>query len=177
MRRAAACLALATVVIVGAGCRGVGDPSPAPTSPLSTPTRSASGPPVTVAPSPTVTPADGPPGATLTVDGGDPVAGQLGTFVWRESGSDAPWLPGAPIAVGAGEALVVSLDPSIAVAEWSARYAPAGSDAADGTAPAGDGAGPTVVTAPPVGRWTVAVTITFGDDLGEATYYWAVEVR
>ena len=122
-------------------------------------------------------PAEGPPTATLVVDGGDPVPGQLGTHVWRESGSDAPWLPGTPIAVGTGEALVLSLDPSVAVAGWSARYAPAESDGTGGTTSIGDGTGLPVLTALPPGRWTVAVRVTFADGLGEASYFWAVEVR
>ena len=37
-----------------------------------------------------------PPAATLAVEGGDPVAGQLGSFTWNGGGSDSPWLPGAP---------------------------------------------------------------------------------
>ena len=45
-------------------------------------------------PSPTVPGRDAPPDALLAAEGGDPVAGQLGTYVWFESGSDSPWLPG-----------------------------------------------------------------------------------
>src|SRR3954452_7640141 len=41
--------------------------------------------------------ADTPPEATLAVEGGDPVAGKLGTYIWADGGSDSPWLPGAPI--------------------------------------------------------------------------------
>ena len=49
-----------------------------------------------------------PPAASLAVEGGDPVTGQLGTFTWGDGGSDSPWLPGAPIAVGTGEQLTVT---------------------------------------------------------------------
>ena len=50
-----------------------------------------------------------PPAASLAVEGGDPVTGQLGTFTWGDGGSDSPWLPGSPIAVGTGERLTVSI--------------------------------------------------------------------
>jgi hypothetical protein len=50
-----------------------------------------------------------PPAATLAVEGGDPVTGQLGTFTWGDGGSDSPWLPGSPIAVGTGEQLTVTI--------------------------------------------------------------------
>ena len=63
------------------------------------------------APSPSATAspsATEPPAATLAVEGGDPVTGQLGTFTWGDGGSDSPWLPGSPIAVGTGEHLTVS---------------------------------------------------------------------
>ena len=35
-----------------------------------------------------------PPAATLAAEGGDPVAGQLGSYTWAGGGSDSPWLPG-----------------------------------------------------------------------------------
>ena len=34
-----------------------------------------------------------PPAASIAVEGGDPVTGQLGTFTWGDGGSDSPWLP------------------------------------------------------------------------------------
>ena len=65
-------------------------------------------------PRPAATPArprlpERPPDATLAADGGDGVAGQLGSYTWRGAGSDSPWLPGTPIAVGAGEPLTVRI--------------------------------------------------------------------
>ena len=60
-------------------------------------------------PSPRRLSAAEPPAAALAVEGGDPVTGQLGTFTWGDGGSDSPWLPGAPIAVGTGEQLTVSI--------------------------------------------------------------------
>src|SRR5688500_217654 len=62
-------------------------------------------------PAPSAAGRDAPPDAFLAVEGGDPVVGQLGTYVWLDTGSDSPWLPGAPLAVGAGEPLTLGLDP------------------------------------------------------------------
>ena len=50
----------------------------------------------------------------LAAEGGDPVAGQLGTYTWAGRRIGRPWLPGAPIAVGAGEPLTVTVDPAVA---------------------------------------------------------------
>ena len=115
-----------------------------------------------------------PPLADLAVDGGDPVAGELGTYVWGRGGSDAPWLPGAPIRAATGEVLTVSLVPDLRVSGWSALLAPAAGDET-GAAPVGAGAGPLDMTAPASGSWTLAVTIEFGD-LGTATWFWRLEV-
>ena len=56
-----------------------------------------------------------PPAASLAVEGGDPVVGQLGSFTWGDGGSDSPWLPGAPIPVGAGERLTVAIADGVGV--------------------------------------------------------------
>ena len=68
---------------------------------------------------------DAPPDALLAAEGGDPVAGELGTYVWLDSGSDSPWLPGAPHSVGAGEPLTITLVPDGEIRAWTARYVPA----------------------------------------------------
>ena len=168
-------LALAMLVAAVAGCTAGDASSPGPATATPVPVVGAT--PVVTASPPPASPGDSPPEATVAVDGGDPVTGQLGTYVWGESGSDAPWLPGTPIAVGAGETLVVALAPPVTVSDWSARYGPAEADGPDGAVPLAAGTGPPAFTAPPVGRWTVAVTIRFADGLGEATYSWAVGVR
>ncbi len=90
----------------------------------------------TGAPGPTADLSAEPPAATLSVEGGDPVAGQLGSFTWNGGGSDSPWLPGAPLSIGAGERLTALLAGGVAVDTWSARSAPAGSsDGADALEP------------------------------------------
>lgn len=128
----------------------------------------------------TATPADGPglptpPEADLAVEGGDPVAGQLGTFVWADGGSDSPWLPGAPIRAATGEILSVSLMPGVAMSHWSALLAPAASSGGAGAIDVGSGSAPARVVSPQAGSWTLAVTLDFGD-AGSATYFWLLEV-
>ena len=191
--------ALLAVVVAGCfappGASPSDDSAPSVSDPASdAPDRSAA-PSSTVAPSPSISPVaaatgsptpspasagtprpglEVPPLADLAVDGGDPVAGQLGTYVWRSGGSDAPWLPGAPIRAATGEVLTVSLVPDLRASGWSALLAPAAGDGT-GAAPVGAGAGPLDMTAPASGTWTLAVTIEFGDR-GTATWFWRLEV-
>ncbi len=95
-----------------------------------------------------------------------------------DGGSDSPWLPGAPIAVGSGEPLKVTLAAPLAVKDWMAKRVPAGTtDGVGAVAIAEGGVAPISFPAPDSGSWSVQVTITFGDDLGSATYYWAVTAR
>lgn len=128
-------------------------------------------------PSPTVAGRDAPPDALLAVEGGDPVAGQLGTYVWLETGSDSPWLPGAPIAVGAGEPLMVSLVPDGDIRAWAARYVPANAVGPDGATSLGEGAGSPAFAAPGPGTWTLEVFVEFAAGAGDARYFWRLEVE
>jgi hypothetical protein len=144
----------------------------------STPPAAATTDPPTPTPAPAGTARPGievPPLADLAVDGGDPVAGQLGTYIWGSGGSDSPWLPGAPIRAATGEVLTVSLEPDLRVSGWSALLAPAAAGDGTGATPVGAGAGPLDVTAPGSGTWTLAVTIDVGDR-GTATWFWRLEV-
>jgi hypothetical protein len=118
-----------------------------------------------------------PPAATLAVEGGDPVAGQLGTFIWGDGGSDSPWLPGSPIAVGAGERLTVALADGVGVATWSAKRVPAGSTDGAGAVGLGTGGPPIAFDAPEAGSWSLQVTVDFDGGLGSASYYWLATVR
>lgn len=120
---------------------------------------------------------DHPPVVRLRADGGDPVAGQLGTFVWAGSGSDSAWLRGAPLVVGAGEPLSVEMDPSVPIADWRARYVPAASSDAAGATALGAGPAPIAFAAPATGAWTVEIAIRFDGGLGSASYFWRLEVR
>ena len=161
-------LVLLLVAFLAAGCAGgTSLDSPATAAPPS--------PAPALTPDPSVAGRDAPPDATLTAEGGDPATGQLGSYTWFESGSDAPWLPGTPLAVGVGEPLTIAFVPPRDVASWTARYAPAGADPA-GARPLGEGMGGPVFGVPEPGHWTVAVTIIFGAGIGSATYFWELTV-
>lgn len=166
-----ACGPAATATGIGAVAspRGGASPAASPASPAS--------PAVSRGPSPTDAGRDAPPDALLAAEGGDPVAGQLGTYVWLEAGSDAPWLPGAPIAVGAGEPLTVSLVPDGDIRTWAARYVLADAGAPDGAASLGEGAGSPGFAAPGPGSWTVEVFVEFAAGAGNAHYFWRLEVE
>lgn len=158
---------LAALCVVAGACGPVS--SPATVSP------SVAASPIVATPTPV---ADSPPDAALAAEGGDPVVGQLGSYTWRGAGSDSPWLPGSPIAVGAGEPLEVRLAGQPLVGDWRARVTPG--DAAPGRPirPLGHGSGAIGFAAPgEPGLWSVAVELTFVDGSGSATYFWALEVR
>jgi hypothetical protein len=107
-------------------------------------------------------------------EGGDPIEGQLGTYLWGSGGSDSPWLPGARIAVGAGEPLSVSVAADRPAVSWSARFVPANAVGPAGAAALGSGQGRPGFLAPDPGTWTVEVHLVF--DAGEASYFWRMEV-
>jgi hypothetical protein len=153
----------------GAASDAPGLPSGSTTDVSPTPTPS-----LAIDPTPVV---DGPPAAAMAAEGGDPVAGELGSFTWGDGGSDSPWLPGAPISVGAREPLAVTLTPAAPVSDWTARMARAGTSLPIGPVALGGGTGPIRFDAPPAGDWTVEVSVRFADELGSATYAWRLEAR
>ena len=167
---------LATVAVLAAvvaTCLACG-PGPGPTA-----SASPSSPGATVATSvdsPSATPGVGdPPVGSIRVEGGDPVVGQLGTYSWAGGGSSSPWLPGAPIGVGAQETLQLTVDPAVVVTGWTARLAPAADQDGTQAAVIASGVGSPVMGAPKRGSWTLAVTVAFGDR-GSATYVWRLDV-
>jgi hypothetical protein len=177
-----------TVVLLEGGCT-TGAPSGAP--PVG-PTRIAAATPTIPAPSATAIPSISsppqpsptsastsaePPPAAAAVDGGDPVVGQLGSFTWGAGGSDSPWLPGAPITVGTGERLTVSIADGVSVTAWTAKRVPSGTANGTGAVALGTGTTPITFAAPGPGTWSVQVTVQFADTLGSAAYYWSVTVR
>jgi hypothetical protein len=174
------------VTIVAAGaCGGIGDAPSGPTA-SSAPAASATRQVLLVTPTFTPIPsasatlgssalADRPPDALLSSEGGDPVAGQLGSYTWAGGGSDSPWLPGAPIAVGRGEPLQITLQPATAVASWAARRNPATATSGSGATALGEGTAVIAFPAPGPGAWTVEVTIRFTGG-GSATYAWRLDV-
>jgi hypothetical protein len=184
-RRVASAALVAAILV---GCGGGGGPSGMPEtsgSPTASATASASAPVLTTgsAVAPTDPPSVGvpgrdvPPDASLAAEGGDPVLGQRGSYVWLETGSDAPWLPGTPIVVGAGEPLSVRFEPDGAIVEWRGRYVPAGQTDPQGATSLGDGAGAPAFPAPAAGSWSVEVAVDFGPDVGSASYFWRLDVQ
>jgi hypothetical protein len=114
----------------------------------------------------------------MQAEGGDPVAGQLGSYTWGDGGSDSPWLPGSPITVGAGEPLTVVLPSDAAVADWSAaRVAPGSTDGAGAMSLASADDVPIRFPAPDAGRWSVQVQVRFRGGSDSAAYYWLLDVR
>jgi hypothetical protein len=146
--------------------------SPGPSPAASTDTVAAS-----AAAVETISPDEVPPVARLAAEGGDPVTGQLGTYVWGGQGSDSPWLPGAAIAVGRGEPLTVTPTPAADIAGWTARIVPADSSGPDGATSLGEGSGRPRFAAPKRGAWTLEVHLVFADDAGDASYFWRLDVR
>lgn len=132
-----------------------------------------------VPPGPTGGPgADRPPSAGLLVAGGESVAGQLGSYVWRDGGADSPWLPGAPATIEADQVLEFALSTDAPLAAWQARYGPADADGPEGAQPlANAGLDGILIESPPRGRWTLELALIFGEGLGEARYFWQLEVR
>jgi hypothetical protein len=156
-----------------------GTSSPVTSSPTARPSQETAPPPNPTSPTsgPTATlPGQGPPTATLAAEGGDPVVGQLGTFTWGDGGSDSPWLPGAPVAVGSREPLTVTLADGPPVSGWTARRVRAGATSPAGAVAVGSGSGPISFDAPATGSWTVEVSVTFADGLGSAAYFWRLDI-
>jgi hypothetical protein len=165
-------------IAVAVGCgsgttptQGASPTPPPPVSPGATVTLAPSGPP------PSLAGRDAPPDAALAADGGDPVIGQLGTFVWLDTGSDAPWLPGTPFRVGAGEPLTLRLVPDTRITGWTARYVPAAAQGPGNAQALGTGRGSVAFEAPGPGDWTVEVSIEFAGGAGQAHYFWRLEVE
>ena len=172
---------VALIGLLVLGCAGPAPESSSPPSTVSaTPSVESVSPPAQSPPPASASsaiPGEAPPDARLAAEGGDPVTAQLGTYTWRETGSDSPWLPGASIAIGAGEPLTVTLEPAIGIESWRARLVPAAADGPAGAVVLGQGSGPLVFAAPAPGAWTVEVAVVFADTLGDASYFWRLEVR
>ena len=125
---------------------------------------------------PADTPMPEPAAASLAVDGGDPVVGELGSFAWDNSGSDSPWLPGSPMRIGRGERLSLALASDVRIANWTVARSP-GATFGSGIVGMGEGTGePVTFNAPPRGTWSVNVNVWFKDNLGSASYYWLITV-
>jgi hypothetical protein len=166
---------MALLAVMATGCVPAATPG-TPNAPIS-PVPQASPGAASIGPSPSIAGRDAPPDAALAAEGGDPVSGQLGTYVWLESGNDSPWLRGSPLAVGPGEPLAVSLVPDGDVAAWTARYVPAAAQGPEGAITLGQGTGSPKFSAPGPGNWTVELAVEFAAGAGQASYFWQLEVE
>lgn len=155
-----------------------GEPPTATVEPSASATRPVASPVPSPATSSTTEPAKAePPPASIAVEGGDPVVGQLGTFTWENGGSGAPWLDGSPIRAGSGERFAMSLADPLEIAEWSVNRVMPGNRDGIGAMAMDDGFGwPLLFDAPPSGAWSVQVKIRFANDRGDALYYWMIDV-
>jgi hypothetical protein len=127
-------------------------------------------------PAVTEPPVPEPPAATIAVEGGDSVVGVLGSYAWMNTGSDSPWIPGAPIHVGRGERLTFKLADPVRLANWTVGRT-AAATVGSGVVGMGDGASQSLTfAAPPPGSWSINVSVWFADNLGSAAYYWLISV-
>ena len=179
-------LVLLTALLACAGCSGSG-PGASLAGPSATPalvdSSMATAP--SIEPTPDVQaseslvaepPTSEPPAASISVDGGDPVVGALGSFTWEGSGSDGPWLRGTPIHIGIGERLTVTLADPVGVMNWTVDRTPAEAVGSRVTGMAQGSGEPVTFAAPPAGNWSVSVDVGFVDNRGSAAYYWLIDV-
>jgi hypothetical protein len=116
-----------------------------------------------------------PPQAVLEGVTGGRAAGDLGSYTWGGSGSDAPWIVARDTAtVTAGVNLQVVFD-AATPQTWTAAWAPVTGGVAGVPTGAISGAGAMAVGAPPAGDWTLRATVAFGP-AHNATYYWHLTV-
>jgi hypothetical protein len=159
-----------TIIVVGCG-PAITPPRPTP------PSATSSAPSPTATPPPSIAGRDAPPDAVLAAEGGDAVTGQLGTYVWFGTGSDSPWLTGAPLTVGSGEPLSLKVVPEGRIATWEVRDVPAAAGGPEEARTIAKGTGVPAFEAPGPGLWTVEVTLDFDGGAGRAAYFWHLKVE
>lgn len=127
---------------------------------------------------------DLPPIARLLLPDGTVAAAKLGSFAYRESFADTPWLAAASlervdVPNGVTKATVALL-PGTSFVRWSAAYAAAADPQAEVITPLDAGEGQprerVELDMPSTGEWVLQVHLTFSDLAGDATYYWLVSV-
>jgi hypothetical protein len=125
-----------------------------------------------------------PPSALLSVNVRGAYAGELGSYLFRGTGSDSPWIPARtlrPVTVRAGAVLSVRLERGL-IGPWSADVAPARDEqGAALTRLGGNESGvpsrrSVRIPAPPRGSWVLMINVGFADGSGSAAYYWRIDV-
>lgn len=128
---------------------------------------------------PPAEPGAAPPAALLLVGDRFPVAGQLGTYIWRDGGSSSPWLPGTRAALPANVPLAFQFDVAVPIVRWNVRYVEAGVEGPNGAVVLGEGLIRGRVLESdvlPRGAWTVELRVSFANGLGNAIYFWEIIV-
>jgi hypothetical protein len=155
VRRAAVLLLVALLAGCGAPDLLPSIPTPQPTTPI-------------------------PPVATLTVPGGQPIEGQVGTYAWDGFASDAPWLRGGdPVHVPADILASVRFPPGTDISTWIVEYAPlppdGPADPARSKIQQRSETAEVDFPAPPAGTWSVRLWAEFPGH-GSVGYFWRFEV-
>ena len=133
------------------------EPTPVPTAPLSEPPQA-----LLV-------------GETLP---GEPAVGDLGSWTWGETGSDAPWIVSGRGAVARpGTPVGVTFSPIVTPPSWVVRWAPITAGGAGDVASASEGTGEVEFAVPDAaGAWSLQLDARFGTG-HSATWYWRVDVE
>jgi hypothetical protein len=168
LARLASASRAALVISVVAACAA--PTAPAASQPAPLPTASPTPAPATSEPVPTSLQ---PPNALLAVGGGRPTVGALGTYTWLGTGSDAPWLRGAPVKLPPGGAATVALEPPVALTSWSLKKTKPGDTDGSTARPIASGTGAVTFTVPSDGG-TILLTVDFAANAGTANYFWAL---
>ncbi len=183
-------LALLTGIVIVSGCSSAGpsdSSGPTEAAPASPGVPTADPDPAMSEPAPaSEAPLPEPPGGILTAGAGPDgsTEGTLGSWTLDGFASDAPWLPTGSVAeatLQVGTRTTVGFGDRTPIGAWSASLATI--EDVTGESRRGVGSGeaagsPSITLAPlPAGSWVLAVTLRRADDRGDATYYWAIEVR
>ncbi len=197
-RRAALLGAAAGLAVVVAACTGGAPPPSATAIPLGAPVAgrevaseasdpagasmtsgTPSAPPETAAPASSVAPTlpDEPPSGQLHgLAGGREAHGELGSYTWADSGTDAPWVVGPATGTATeGSSLTVAFE-NLQPVSWTAAWAAVSGGMAAAPSDGSAGQGAVALRAPSTaGDWSLRVSATFGPG-ANATYYWHLAV-
>lgn len=112
--------------------------------------------------------------------------GTAGSWCYIGACADSPWLPAhsldAATLEAGGQELTLTISEAHGFVRWNARYADAKDESGEealSLASGGDGKAPLTSASfagPPAGSSVLAVQLDFGEELGDATYYWHIVV-
>jgi hypothetical protein len=162
--------AMLAAAVVGAACNA----TPGSLAPTTTASLAGTATPVASPVSSSAAPLESllaqPPDAFVAVEPMPRVKGALGTYSWLATGSDAPWLPGTPVALPAGRVARITVDPGGRLLGWRLRT---GAADGSGTNLLGSGTAEPIEFTVPRAPTTVQLELDYGTT-GTAAWYWAV---